>query len=113
MVVVIVIIIVVLILLVGKKDKIGGIDVTKTDFEYDVKVCDEYFELIECIIDRDTDDRFTRQMRIDLKNEIKNVQERWKELDERELSKRCSDELVSYKNLLKEKNVDTFGCITE
>ena len=113
MIVVIVIIIIVLVLLVGRKDEVGGIDVTKTDFEYDVKVCDEYFELIECIIDRDTDDRFTRQMRIDLKNEIKNVQEKWKELDEHDLNKRCSDELLNYKNLLKVKDVETFGCIVE
>ena len=52
-------------------------------------------------------------MRIDLKNEIRNIQEKWKGLNEENLNKRCSDELENYKNLLKEKKVETFGCIAE
>lgn len=102
-----------MIFIVSRKDKIGKIDVSKTDFKYDVKVCDEYFKLVECIIDRDTDERFNKQMRIDLKNEIKNIQEKWEDLNEEDLNKRCSDELENYKSLLKEKKVKTFGCITE
>ena len=106
-------IIIILILLLNKNEKVGKIDVSKTDFNFDVKVCNEYFKLVECIIDRDTDERFTKQMRIDLKNEIKNIQEKWKELNEEDLNKKCLVELNNYKDLLKEKKVETFGCIDE
>ena len=106
-----IIVFIILLVIVNRKDEIAKIDLTKTDFKYDVKVCDEYFELVECIIERDTDDSFTTQMRIDLKNEIKSIQEKWKQLNEDVLSKKCSDALEEYKDLLRKNNVETFGCL--
>ena len=39
------------------------IDVRDTGFEYNVAICDKYFELVECIIDRDTNENRTQEMR--------------------------------------------------
>ena len=95
-----------ILLLVGcESDKI---DVTDTWFEYDVKVCDKYFKLVECIIDKDNNERYTKQMRIDLKNEIKQVQEEWKQLNEEELTKKCTEELAKFEPM--EDNLNSYGC---
>ena len=39
------------------------------------------------------------------------MQEEWKQLDEKELTKKCTEELENYKNWIKEKNLNDFGCI--
>ena len=106
-----IIVIIIVLLIVFKKDKVGNIDVSDTDFAYKVNICDEYFELVECIIDKDTDERFTKQMRIELKNEVRQMQEKWKDYSEEELTKKCTEELENYINWIKEKNLNDFGCI--
>jgi len=87
------------------KDKV---DVTETEFEYDVDICDQYFELVECIIDKDNNPNYTKEMRSELKNEIKQMQENWKLLNYDELSQKCMDELNNLKSM--EKNYNSFGC---
>jgi hypothetical protein len=47
-------------------------------------------------------------MRIDLKNEVKQVQVEWRQLDEEELTKRCSEELAKFEPL--ENNLNSYGC---
>ena len=84
------------------------VDITDTDFEYDVAVCDKYFELVECIIDKDTNVDYNQQMRLDLKNEIKKMQEEWKQLNEGELMNKCTEELSKYEKI--EDNLNSFGC---
>ena len=84
------------------------IDVTDTWFDYNVEICDKYFKLVECIIDNDDNQKYTKQMRIDLKNEIKQVQWEWRQLDEEELTKKCSEELTKFEPL--EDNLNSFGC---
>ena len=54
------------------------IDITETEFEYDVDVCDRYFQLAECIIDNDKNKNWTKEMKDELRVAIKNRQEEWK-----------------------------------
>lgn len=87
------------------------IDVRDTWFEYDVEICDKYFDLVWCIIDNDNNEDYTDQMRTELKNEIKKIQEEWKLLDKEELTKKCTEEFDKYKYL--EDNLNSFGCSTK
>jgi len=89
------------------------IDVTDTGFEYDVEACDKYFELVECIIDNDDNPYFNDNMRIELKKELKNVQEEWKQLSESELTKKCTESLNGYKNDDMKESLDHYGCSLE
>lgn len=86
----------------------GKVDVRNTWFEYDVEICDKYFELVGCIIDNDNDENYTEQMRVELKNEVKKMQEEWKLLDKEELTKKCSEEFDKFKSW--EDNLKSFGC---
>ena len=87
------------------------IDVTDTDFEYDVEVCDEYFELVECIINKDDNPNYTQEMRIELSDEVKKIQEEWKQLDEEELTKKCTDWLAIFETDEMKSELKSFGCI--
>ena len=65
------------------------IDITETEFEYDVDVCDRYFQLAECIIDNDKNKNWTKEMKDELRVATKNMQEEWKALSEDELTNKC------------------------
>ena len=97
-----------------KKDNtnLEDIDVTETWFEYNIAVCDKYFNLIECIIDNDPNENWDQQMKLETKAKVKEMQDEWKELDEDELIKKCTNALESYEKTLKDEGVDSFGCIT-
>lgn len=69
------------------KDKV---DITDTDFEYEVDVCDEYFELAECIIDNTKNEDWTENLKNDLRLEIKMQQDERKSLSEDQLTRNCS-----------------------
>ncbi len=88
------------------------IDVRDTGFEYNVAVCDKYFELVECIIDRDTNENRTQEMRKEFKNDVKKIQEEWKQLTEEELTKKCTEVLRDFEEGLKHDNLNSFGCFT-
>lgn len=88
-------------------------DVSDAGFQYDVPVCDKYFKLVECIINNDPSQVWDQQMRLELKNTVKATQEEWKQLSEDELTKKCTEELTNYENLLEENNADSFGCLTK
>lgn len=101
---------IIIVLVFWKKEKIGNIDITETNFDYQVDICDKYFKLAECIIDRDTDERFTKQMRIDLKNEVILMQEKWKNFTEEELYNKCTEELAKFDNEEMKNKLKSFGC---
>ena len=88
------------------------IDVRDTGFEYDVAICDRYFELVECIIDRDTNENWTQEMRQEFKGEVKKIQEEWKQLNKEDLTKKCTEVLENFEKGLKEDNLNSFGCFT-
>ena len=87
----------------GCNDKV---DITDTDFS--VESCDKYFELMECILENDNDQTYTKEMRDELRIKVKGIQEEWNELDEEELDKRCSEELSRFYQI--EKQLDEIGC---
>ena len=89
------------------------IDVRDTGFEYNVAICDKYFELVECIIDRDTNENRTQEMRKEFKNDVKKIQEEWKQLTEEELTKKCTEVLRDFEEGLKHDNLNSFGCFTD
>ncbi len=92
---------------------IHEIDVSETDFKYDVAICDKYFGLIECIINNDPNQARNSQMKLELKSKFRELQEEWKQLSENELAKKCTEEYENYKKNLKENQLNSFGCITD
>ena len=96
----------------NQKEEIIDIDITETWFEYDVSDCDQYFVLVECIIDKDTNPSWDSEMKLELKNQVKAIQQEWKQLSREELSQRCTYELKNLKKDLTENNLNSFGCYT-
>lgn len=68
--------------------EIQEVDIVNTDIN--VKVCDEYFELVQCVIDKTTNQNWTKKMKNELKLELKAKQEERKKMDKDELAKTCS-----------------------
>ena len=79
---------------------------------YTIVICDKYFKLVECIIDRDTNENRTQEMRKEFKNDVKKIQEEWKQLTEEELTKKCTEVLRDFEEGLKHDNLNSFGCFT-
>lgn len=73
-------------LLPGCGDK--EVDITDTDIKIDV--CNEYFELAECIIDKTKNETWTPEMKNELRKEIKMKQDEWSELSESAAAEQCS-----------------------
>ena len=71
-----------------EEDEMQEVDIVSTDI--DVKVCDEYFELVKCVIDKTTNQNRTKKMKNELKLELKAKQEERKKMDKDELAKTCS-----------------------
>ena len=92
----------------GKKDNVEKIDITETEFEYNIDACDKYFELAECIIDKDNSKNWTEKMKNELRLEIKNEQEERKLLNEKDLAIKCSDELSKFDSM--KESLESFGC---
>ena len=82
------------------------IDVTDTNIEVDV--CNEYFELMDCILENDNDANYTEEMRDELRLKIKDMQTEWEWLDEEELSNKCSTELVKFESI--EERLEAIWC---
>ena len=89
------------------------VNITDTDFQYDVAICDRYFELIECILERDTNVNWTLEMRQEFRDYIKEIQEERKLLTEKELYKKCKDALEDFGRWLDDRKLNSFGCLPE
>lgn len=68
-------------------------NILETNFDYDVEVCDKFFEVAECIINNTEDASWTQERKDDFKNEIKKKQEEWKSLSRDQLELECSSRL--------------------
>ena len=75
----------------NKEEKI---DITETKF--DVEVCDNYFALLDCIIDNDWNKKYSFQAKNDLRSEILAFKDEWYKLDNESLTKKCSENLDEY-----------------
>jgi hypothetical protein len=49
-------------------------------------------------------------MKIDLKNEIKQMQEKWKQLNEKELVQKCTESMESFETEEMKEDLNSFGC---
>lgn len=98
------------VLFLWRDDELKSIDVAVVDFEYDISICDEYFDMVECIINNDNDMKYTKQMRIELKNEVKEMQEKWRELSREELFNKCSEELARFDNDVMSEKLRLMNC---
>lgn len=87
------------------------VDITETDFEYDVEICDKYFELVECIIDNDDNPNYSKEMRKELRSQVKRMQEDWKHLSEKELTRKCTEWLAAFETDEMRNNLNSFGCL--
>lgn len=64
-----------------------------TDIKFNVEVCNKYYELAECVIDKSQNINWTWDMKDQLRNNIKLEQDEWSKLSEDELVKQCSYKL--------------------
>ena len=71
-------------------------NVTKN--ELNVEVCDNYFNLVNCIIDNDTDAAYSQEERVVIKEAVNEMRESWANLDDDSAAETCSTEL---NNLMK------------
>ncbi len=67
-----------------------------TDNNIDVESCNKYFETIDCILDNDNDREYTNEMRNQLREDVKAMQNEWEKLDEESLDETCTTELNKF-----------------
>lgn len=82
------------------------IDITDTDF--DVESCDRYFELVDCILNNDSDETYSPEMRDEIRQEVKNMQDGWNSYSDDELDSLCTAELDKFSSI--ESTLDEIGC---
>ncbi len=63
--------------------------------ELNIEVCNKYFELVNCIIDNDTDAKYSQQERETIKEAVNDMRDSWANLDDNTASEMCSTELNS------------------
>jgi len=78
------------------------------DTEFDVESCNKYFELVDCIFEKDTDESYSEEMRDELRQEVKDMQDSRKNYSDEELDNMCSSELEVLKWI--ESNLNEIGC---
>lgn len=76
----------------------SGISVQEPVFDYDVEICDKFFEVSNCIIDNTKNSSWTQEKKDDLRNAILLRQEQWKTLSRDQLEEECSSILSVLKN---------------
>lgn len=69
-------------------------DIVNTDF--DIESCNKFFQLIDCIIDKDNDKDYTDSMKEELRQEIKSIQSERNLLSAEEIDYKCKAELEKY-----------------
>ena len=73
------------------------IDITETEFN--VESCDKYFELMDCILENDDDETYSDEMRDELRQEVKDMQESWNTEDEESLDEKCNSQLEVFEEI--------------
>jgi len=79
------------------KDEENTMNNTKP--EIDVESCNNYFELVNCIIDNDTDDTYSAEDRELIRESVDDMYESWATLDDDTLSEMCSKELSKFDSM--------------
>jgi len=82
------------------------VDITETKF--DVESCNKYFEVMDCILDNDSDASYSQSMRDSLREDVKMMQESWENLDKSVLENTCNAELEKFSVI--EDSLAEVGC---
>lgn len=69
-------------------------DLTSANFESET--CNQYFQLVNCIIDNDPDEIYTPEVRQDLKATLKETQDSRLEKDPEEAASLCASSLAKF-----------------
>ncbi len=74
------------------------VEITNTESlkEYKAESCDKYFEMVDCIIEKEIDSSRTEEMRNELRQEIVNKQISRSGLDSNTIENNCKNELDNF-----------------
>ena len=81
------------------------VDITNNDLG--VESCDRYFELMDCILEND-DEKYSEEMRNELREDVIAIQEEWKDLDKEFLDETCTAELEKFESI--SDSLNEIGC---
>ena len=83
--------------LVGCWKKEQESNVTKN--EINVESCDTYFELVNCIIDNDTDESYSDEDRELIRQWVQDMRDGWASLDDEALDQMCTAEISKFDSM--------------
>ena len=84
------------------------LEVNLDETNFDVDVCNTYFDLIECVIENEPNDAYTPEIRDNLKAESQKTKASWLDKDSDELEVLCSSKLSKFEERAEE--IAWFGC---
>ena len=90
----------------GNKEK----ETDTTNINFDVAVCDKYFDLFNCVIDNDPDDSYSAEARESIKQALNDKREEWSRLSEETQYETCATELNNYVAIVWEEKLTGIGC---
>ena len=64
--------------------------------EINVESCNNYFELVNCIIDNDTDASYSEEDRQVIRDGVNDMRESWASLDDDTLDEMCTKEISKF-----------------
>lgn len=72
--------------------------------------CNDYFELVNCIIDNDTDESYSQEERDLIREGIADMRESWASLDEDTVEEMCDNELSTFTSDSMRDYLSQIGC---
>ena len=79
-----------------------------TENKFEAESCNQYFEMMSCILDNANDESYSESLREDLRQDIISMQEERKNLDQETLSDTCSAELSRFDGI--QDSLAEIGC---
>ena len=67
-----------------------------TNVKYDVESCNTYFRVIDCVLENDHNAYYSEEDREDVRKEVKELQEAYKQLDNDILTEVCDKRLAEF-----------------
>lgn len=67
-----------------------------TNVKYDVESCNIYFRVINCVLEKDGNKNYSEEDREDVRLEVKELQEAYKQLDNDTLTEICDERLAEF-----------------
>lgn len=67
-----------------------------TNVKYDVESCNTYFRVIDCVLENDNNPYYSEEDREDVRIEVKELQEAYKQLDNDTLTEVCDERLAEF-----------------